>query len=177
MDAPNDSSKAAAVSHEKIVDPLRSVTRNERRALLLVCLLLLTIVYGDLVPQKIDAFGVTLTEFNRRSLVIILAGVAVYYLFAFWLYAKADIAEWTDHFRQQVSNVEVNILNFRQLAVERNLSTKEPELSNFANELYAKPWNEAAVWYNRRMRFEYWFPINFAWITLVAALLRMFWSA
>ena len=61
-------------------DPLREVTRNERKILLGVSMLGLVMVKGSLVPVKISALGIDFSKTNQTALLTILAIIVAYYL-------------------------------------------------------------------------------------------------
>ncbi len=74
-----------------VTDPLSEVTRRERRALLGSCVVGFAISAGGLVPESIEAFGITVTPQQEQSLLYILTGVIGYFLATFAIYARADL--------------------------------------------------------------------------------------
>src|ERR1700730_14495042 len=89
----------AAPSHEEVVaravpalldDPLREVTRKERRSLLGVSVIAILVSWTGLVPEKIENLGITFAATERRALLFVFLGVVVYYAVAFGIYAWAD---------------------------------------------------------------------------------------
>lgn len=165
------------VDHARLVDPLREVTRGERRWLLTVGLILLAVVYGNLVPKEINALGVTLTQTERTSLVIIMLAVELYYMVAFWIYAKADIAEWSHLFSEQDEVVRRNISRFYHRSQHGSglvgNSGLDQETIAFATKVYGQPWKAAAQWYKRRILFDYWFPLAFGCATILAVTAKL----
>jgi hypothetical protein len=75
-------------------DPLSEVTRKERRMLLGVGILAITLVKTGLVPTKISALGVEFDKANQEALFAMLALVTLYFLAAFVIYAAADFLAW-----------------------------------------------------------------------------------
>ena len=71
-------------------DPLREVTRKERRALLGVSTATIAITRLGLVPSEIGNLGIKLTSTKQSSLLLLLGGVVVYFLVVFVLYAITD---------------------------------------------------------------------------------------
>lgn len=75
-------------------DPLSEVTRKERRMLLGVSVLGTALIKTGLVPTKISALGVEFDKTNQQALLGLLALVALYFFFAFVIYAAADFLAW-----------------------------------------------------------------------------------
>ena len=75
-------------------DPLSSVTRAERRALLGVSALSIFITSTGLIPTKISALGVDFGQSDQRALLIVIALVVAYFLSAFVVYGLADYLSW-----------------------------------------------------------------------------------
>jgi hypothetical protein len=73
-----------------IRDALSEVTRNERRSLLGASLLAIAISTAGLIPEKISAFGVTITPPAQNNLLLLLAAVLAYFILAFLLYGYSD---------------------------------------------------------------------------------------
>lgn len=84
-----EDSSTAAVS-----DALSEITRKERRALLGVSTLCIAITHANLVPTKISALGIEADKLDQKGLLIVLALIVCYYIFAFAVYAFADMIVW-----------------------------------------------------------------------------------
>ena len=82
------------VFEAKVRDPLSQVTRNERRSLLAVSTLGITLVVTGLVPTKIEALGVEFTQTDQKALLAIIAISTAYFLVAFTIYAVSDFIAW-----------------------------------------------------------------------------------
>ncbi len=77
--------------HLKLLkDPLREETRKERRNLLGTSAVGIVMVKTGLIPTKISALGIEFSDTNRVTLLRILAGITVYFLVAFIIYAISD---------------------------------------------------------------------------------------
>jgi hypothetical protein len=76
-----------------IRDALSEVTRNERRSLLGASLLAIAISTAGLIPEKISAFGVTITPPAQNNLLLLLAAVLAYFILAFLLYGYSENRE------------------------------------------------------------------------------------
>lgn len=77
-----------------LADPLSEVTRKERRMLLGVSMLGITLVYMGIIPKKITALGIEFAETNQQSLLTIYAIVVLYFVVAFLIYAITDFLSW-----------------------------------------------------------------------------------
>lgn len=75
---------------EILKDPLSAETRKERRNLLFVSAMGLTMVYTGLVPTKISALGVEFDKTDQDVILRVLAAVIFYFLMAFIFYALSD---------------------------------------------------------------------------------------
>lgn len=74
----------------RLRDPLREVTRKERRNLLAVSTLSIGIVWTGLTPTEIATLGIRLTPANQSAVLKILAVANAYFLVAFLIYAVSD---------------------------------------------------------------------------------------
>ena len=72
-------------------DPLREVTRRERKALLTLCLISLALTWGGLFPESVDAYGFKITELETTNLLILLAAVIAFLLIGFIVFAYTDL--------------------------------------------------------------------------------------
>lgn len=86
-------------SEVAVRDPLSQVTRNERRLLLGVSMVAITLVKTGLVPSKISALGIEFTKTDQKSLLSIVALITAYFVVAFTIYALADFIAWRLAFR------------------------------------------------------------------------------
>jgi hypothetical protein len=75
-------------------DPLGDATRKERRSLLIISIIGITITKTGLVPSKISAIGIEFAETDKQTLLAILAIVTFYFLIAFLVYAISDFLAW-----------------------------------------------------------------------------------
>src|SRR5437879_5080865 len=78
----------------RLRDPLTDVTRKERRLLLGVSMIGITIVTTGLLPKQIQALGITLEPKDQASLLLLLAAVVAYFWVAFAIYAIVDFSRW-----------------------------------------------------------------------------------
>jgi hypothetical protein len=75
-------------------DPLSQVTRGERKALLIICAIGITIVKAGIVPTKISALGLDFSPTNQKAFLLMIALVTAYLLVAFIIHASADFIAW-----------------------------------------------------------------------------------
>ncbi len=78
-----------------LTDPLRDLTRKERRHLLSVSLGAILVAKAGLVPTEIAALGIKLTPANKSAFLFVIAAVNVYYLAQFLVYGARDLLAWT----------------------------------------------------------------------------------
>src|SRR5438445_6513868 len=93
------------------------------------------------------------------------------------MYAQADIAEWTHADGEQDETVHRNIARFYQRSqhvsgLVGNVGLDQETVA-FANKIYGKPWEDAARLYKRRKLFDYWFPLAFGCITILAVAAKL----
>ncbi len=69
---------------------MTELTVRERRILLAVCAIGLTIAKIGLVPTKITALGIEFSATNQQTMLAILAVIIAYFLLAFVVYAAGD---------------------------------------------------------------------------------------
>ena len=104
-------------------DPLKEVTRKERKMLLAVSVLAIVLVKTGLVPTKISALGVEFNETHQQALLLIVSLVDIYFLSAFVIYASTDFFVWRkaivkasrDEIRQHYDN-EVAFLRKEEMS-------------------------------------------------------------
>lgn len=75
-------------------DPLSDITRKERKFLLGICAIAITIVKTGLIPTKISALGVDFSPLDQKSILVILTIIVAYFLAAFLIYAVSDFVAW-----------------------------------------------------------------------------------
>jgi hypothetical protein len=157
---------AAGPDPRDLVDPFSVVTRAERRSLLVTNLILFAVVFGGLTPSRISALGIETTTFHRRLLVALLIGVAMYFLCAFLLYARADLQAW-----HQVEK--------SAMAAAANPLPERPALKNERGKTeFATP-SDADVRkdlrpYRFRSAFDYYLPLIIGVVNPVACMIAAY---
>ena len=84
----------------RLRDPLSDVTRKERRFLLGISILSITLVKAGIVPTKLTALGVEFGKTDQQSLLWVLGLITLYFLIAFIIYASSDFLAWRLAFYQ-----------------------------------------------------------------------------
>ncbi len=79
---------------EFLADPLSPITRIERRNLLLASTAGILIAKAGLIPTQISALGITLSDPNQSTFIVVMALTVVYFLCAFVVYGVADFFIW-----------------------------------------------------------------------------------
>jgi hypothetical protein len=89
-----------SVGDVKLRDPLSEVTRKERKFLLGISIIAITLVKAGIVPTKLSALGVEFGKTDQQSLLWVLGLITLYFLIAFIVYASSDFLAWRLAFRQ-----------------------------------------------------------------------------
>ena len=87
-------------------DPLKEVTRKERRALLAVSIAALIVAKTGILPGKIESFGIELPATGKPTALLIFAGVVAYLLLAFIVYAVSDFIVWQRSYYELIDRLE-----------------------------------------------------------------------
>lgn len=87
-------------------DPLKEVTRKERRALLAVSIAALIVAKTGILPGKIESFGIELPATDKPTVLLIFAGVVAYLLIAFIVYAVSDFIVWQRSYYELIDRLE-----------------------------------------------------------------------
>lgn len=106
-------------------DPLSKETRSERRTLLGASAIGIVIVKTGLVPSKISALGIDFNQADQRSLLLAIAGVVLYFLIAFLIYAGSDFLVWRIAFRDAIRSI---LINNREKEIKRIESAHDVEV-------------------------------------------------
>jgi len=114
-------------SEIKVRDPLSEVTRKERRFLLGVCVIGITVVKTGLLPTKISALGIEFGTSDQKSLMLVFFLVTIYFLAAFVIYGLTDFFAW----RLAIANSLWRIRAERRSAEENAWRVRERQ-SGFA---------------------------------------------
>ena len=78
----------------KLRDPLSDLTRKERKFLLGISILSITLVKAGIVPTKITALGVEVGKTDQQSILWVIGLITFYFLIAFIIYAASDFLAW-----------------------------------------------------------------------------------
>lgn len=87
-------------------DPLKEVTRKERRALLGVSVAALIVAKTGILPGRIESIGVDFPAGDKPILLLIFASVIAYFLLAFVVYAASDFIAWQRSYHELIDKLE-----------------------------------------------------------------------
>lgn len=113
----------AAPWQKLLGDPLKEVTRKERRALLAVSVAALTIAKAGIFPVKIESIGIEFSAANKPVLLYIILGVVVYFLVAFAVYATSDFIAWQRSYYELTDRIEDEVAEQRYRAEEAGMES------------------------------------------------------
>lgn len=71
-------------------DPLREITRRERRLLLVMSFIAVAVAQTGLIPTKIEALGIAVEKTDQRAFLLLVAVLIGYLLVTFVIYATSD---------------------------------------------------------------------------------------
>jgi hypothetical protein len=105
-------------------DPLSDIARKERRALLAVATIGYIVVRTGLVPEKIEALGVTFSAKEQGAVLAVFGLVVIYFTVTFVLYAATDALAlaWHIHLAKRQLYDEVQA----ELAAEHSRAGEQP---------------------------------------------------
>lgn len=90
----NGNMKNKSVAEVRVQDPLREITRKERKFLLFASIIGLTISKVGIVPETIAMFGITISDANQSSFLTIISLVISYFVVGFIIYGISDFITW-----------------------------------------------------------------------------------
>lgn len=135
----------------RVRDPLSAVSRKERRSLLGISTIGITMVKTGLIPEKIATFGVEFNKTDQKSLLFVVAFIVVYFLISFVIYAWSDFVSW---------RIAVNSARQRWLtATAESEGTKETRESNELSDKIFN-WGKRSIGISwLRAAWEFLFPL------------------
>lgn len=86
-------------------DPLKEVTRKERRTLLAFSSAALIVAKTGFMPGKIESIGIDFPLSDTPTLLLIFAGVIFYLLVTFVVYAASDFIVWQRSYHELVDRL------------------------------------------------------------------------
>jgi hypothetical protein len=99
-------------------DPLREVTRKERRTLLGVATTGIVVVLMGLEPIRISAFDIAFAAIQYKRLLLVWGVIVLYFLIVFITYAASDFIAWRLTLIDNPRNWEID--NFEREKVEQD---------------------------------------------------------
>jgi len=85
--------------HFLLGDRLGDVTRKERRNLLTVSAIAITMVKTNLIPTKITALGIEFSQAEKYIMLYILSIIIFYFLITFIIYSASDYFVWKYNYK------------------------------------------------------------------------------
>lgn len=89
-------------------DPLSTVTRRERKFLLVSSITGITIVKTGFIPSKISALGIEFAQTDQNSLLFVIGLVILYFLIAFLIYGTSDFLIWRLNYSSVLQDAMIN---------------------------------------------------------------------
>ena len=165
-------------------DPLADVTRKERRNLLISDAVLIAVIWGSLVPTKIDALGIDLVSSERYSLIVMLFAVSFYFLVAFWLYARVDKRVWEiaygtaeskmfEAYSKPPDGSQSGGMMF--LGGPSDYVPEHHQPTQIQLEAFFIAWKKCQDVYHDRRLFDIHFPIVLTFVVWLACAIRLLW--
>jgi hypothetical protein len=102
-------------------DPLREITRKERRTLLGVSVIAILVAKTGILPHKIESIGIELLSDSKPVVLLTLAAVVLYFLIAFVTYAASDLIAWQRSYFELKDHLEFEETKRQYEAEEKNL--------------------------------------------------------
>jgi hypothetical protein len=121
-------------------DPLRDITRKERRALLGVSVAAILVAETGIIPRKIEAVGIEFLSDNRPTILLLLAFVVLYFFIAFVIYAASDLIVWQRSYFEVKDHLEFK-------AAERHYLAEESGAKNVVIGIEALPPKWLTTWH------------------------------
>lgn len=138
---------------ELLQDPLRDVTRKERRNLLVSSAICVMVGPLKMVPTNVAVLGIQLQAPQQRMFVLLVGAAVAYFLVAFLIYGIADWLVWMKEYR------DYREAKFRAYVTE---SQRDQELYEEQNELFpdSKLLDIAPTWVAfTRSAFDFLIPV------------------
>ena len=140
-------------------DPLSEVTRRERRSLLGLSAIGLAMAWTRFLPSEISAMSFKFDAQNKAKLMLLIAGVIIYYLTAFILYFRSDRLRWKIELKRAEENAARQANDLTQGSSDEHDHAEQKRRLD----LYSGLYESGKV----RGFFEFYFPIAIAVVTIV----------
>ena len=141
-------------------DPLRDVTRKERRALLLSSVVAIAVGRAGIIPSKIPVLGIEFDGADQIVLLRLLAAIVLYFFIAFLVYGLADFVSWRhkhiDGIRQGLHDSIRKQMVSQHGVVESKLEMVDEEIRSKYRWIIRLPTRIAWI----RLALEFLFPLG-----------------
>jgi hypothetical protein len=159
----------AAVAKEQERDSLGDIARRERKGLLAASLVALATSWGDLIPNKIEALGLTVEELDPDKLLLLLALVVIYFVAAFSLYAYADYSSYKVRDREFAERANVilgplmekaDTFRSRKSLTDKNIASDKEFKEIIGASEATRVISQSRKLIKRRLLFDIWLPLS-----------------
>lgn len=97
---------------EFLVDPLSTISRSERRNLLLASVSGILLAKAGLLPTRISTLGIELSIPDQRTILIISASLVCYFIVAFIVFGISDLMIWRMKYQKFLKDVDQYMNNW-----------------------------------------------------------------
>ena len=161
-------------------DALSTTTREERRNLLISNVVIAAFVWGSLIPTKVEALGISLESSERLYLLILMFGVNLYFLVAFWLYSRVDERVWLISYGEAEAKMWKAYSPANQNPEQKGRAFKLggssndlPEEFDADPEIFFRAWKTGQRVYHHRLTFDIYFPIALTILIWIACITKL----
>jgi hypothetical protein len=147
---------------EFLADPLSSISRAERRNLLIASAVGVLVARAGLVPTRFSTFGLEFQEPEQRVLIWVVLATVVYFMFAFALYGVADFLIWRTRYQDYLEGVEQLMSSWTQedQQAHEDLHKRVPDIG------WLYQWSKPAAL--ARILFEFVVPVMFSFYAVIS---------
>ena len=173
------------VFDRQVTDPLSEVTRVDRRWLLVANVALAAMAYGGIVPSEINALGLKAAQLNRGVIFVIAWMTALYLFVSFALYVATDFKAWETcvlsarrRFIDTMIDESDIVLTQRGEESFRERMASGPDSPDVTARLqeFSDLFDARMRPFQRRARFEMYFPLLVSALNVPAAALFYYWK-
>jgi len=152
-------------------DFLTELTRRERRVLLAVCAIGITIAKTGLVPSRISTLGIEFSGANQQTMLTIIAALVFYFLLEFVINAASDYVIWKTTHTLSIRDSKLREIGEQQpvqkLLADMDIDQRKQVVRVFAQHPIPKA-AKPVVW--TRVFFDLIFPPVLAFLTILILL-------
>jgi hypothetical protein len=145
-----------------LADPLSSISRTERRNLLIASAIGVLVAKAGLVPTRFSTLGLEFQEPEQRVLIWVVFATVIYFVLAFALYGVADFFIWRKRYQDYLEGVEHLASTWTQEDQQAHDELRErvPDIG------WLYRWSQPAA--IARILFEFGVPVIFACYAMIS---------